>query len=247
LKIFFPDSFSAAVSGNHRLINRYFQRFVAHGVEHPLSGDLRAFPRPPDGRRIPGNGHRYGASGGIEQALGIFCALERLPGSDCPVNRPPFIPQPALYDFQQCGANVYPAQFPEARFPTAFFHNGGCAFVLVDGQSIMDQFTALLPCGNLVGWFSDFYHCRRAPGIKPHYPPHSRQKERFSDLQGNPITPADDEWINTRERLIKARMTNGRYNLYPINWQIAEHLIIDELCSRENVAVEHIEFKKERN
>jgi hypothetical protein len=42
-------------------------------------------------------------------------------------------------------------------------------------------------------------------------------------------------------------MTNGRYNFFPINWQIAEHLIIDELCSRENVAVEHIEFKKERN
>ena len=72
-------------------------------------------------------------------------------------------------------------------------------------------------------------------------------KLHSNNLQGNPITPADDEWINTRERLIKAKMTNGRYNFFPINWQIAEHLIIDELCSRENVVVEHIEFKKERN
>ena len=77
--------------------------------------------------------------------------------------------------------------------------------------------------------------------------PKSFSKLHSNNLQGNPITPADDEWINTRERLIKAKMTNGRYNFFPINWQIAEHLIIDELCSRENVAVEHIEFKKERN
>lgn len=72
-------------------------------------------------------------------------------------------------------------------------------------------------------------------------------KMHSKTISGNPINPADDEWINTRDRLVKVKIPTDRSQSYPINFQLAEQLMMDELCSREDVHPEHIELRKERN
>jgi len=66
-------------------------------------------------------------------------------------------------------------------------------------------------------------------------------------IDGRAINPGDDEWNTSRERLMKVKVETGIMDIFPINWQLADHLIIDELTSRDKPHPEHIEFAKERN
>ena len=66
-------------------------------------------------------------------------------------------------------------------------------------------------------------------------------------IDGRAINPGDDEWNASRERLMKVKIETGMMDSYPINWQLADHLIIDELINRDTPHLEHIEFAKERN
>ena len=46
---------------------------------------------------------------------------------------------------------------------------------------------------------------------------------------------------------MQTKVVMGNFNVYPINWQLADHLIGDELANREDAHIEHIQFMKERN
>ena len=66
-------------------------------------------------------------------------------------------------------------------------------------------------------------------------------------IGGRAINPGDDEWSASRDRLMQTKVVMGNFNVYPINWQLADHLIGDELANREDAHIEHIQFMKERN
>ena len=66
-------------------------------------------------------------------------------------------------------------------------------------------------------------------------------------IDGRPINPGDDEWNASRDRLIQTKVMMGNFNVFPINWQLADYLIGDELANREKAHPEHIQYMKERN
>lgn len=71
-------------------------------------------------------------------------------------------------------------------------------------------------------------------------------KMHATDVDGGPINPGSDHWNETRDRLMSVKIGGvTRFVTYPINWSMAEHLILDELCSRKDVHEAHIQLRKE--
>lgn len=62
--------------------------------------------------------------------------------------------------------------------------------------------------------------------------------------KGEPLQPLHDDWGNARDRLMAIKMGNLREPYYPINWQLAEHLILSELAVRIPGCVDHAEQYK---
>lgn len=63
-------------------------------------------------------------------------------------------------------------------------------------------------------------------------------------INGDPLNPGDDEWMASRDRLMKIKMGSDNNFTYPINWSASEFLIIDELASREDVLEEHTKLRE---
>jgi hypothetical protein len=61
---------------------------------------------------------------------------------------------------------------------------------------------------------------------------------------GEPITPNDQTWHDTRNRLIGMKVGSPNNFTYPINWIMAEQLIIDELTSRPEPHSQHIDLER---
>ena len=61
------------------------------------------------------------------------------------------------------------------------------------------------------------------------------------NVHGQPLQQLHDEWINARERLMAIKLGNPSEPYFPINWQLAEHLILSELAGRLPGCVEHVE------
>jgi hypothetical protein len=61
---------------------------------------------------------------------------------------------------------------------------------------------------------------------------------------GAPITPNDQTWHDTRDRLIGIKVGSSANFTYPVNWIMAEQLIIDELTSRPEPHSIHIDLQK---
>lgn len=61
---------------------------------------------------------------------------------------------------------------------------------------------------------------------------------------GAPITPNDQTWHDTRDRLIGIKVGSSTNFTYPVNWIMAEQLIIDELTSRPEPHSTHIDLQK---
>ena len=71
-------------------------------------------------------------------------------------------------------------------------------------------------------------------------------KMHAKNSNGEPIHPGTDHWNETRDRLMSVKIGGvTRFTTYPINWSMSEHLILDELCSREDVHEAHIQLRKE--
>jgi hypothetical protein len=61
---------------------------------------------------------------------------------------------------------------------------------------------------------------------------------------GEPITPNDQTWHDARDRLIAIKVGSPNNFTYPVNWIMAEQLIMDELTSRPEPHEVHIELEK---
>ena len=61
---------------------------------------------------------------------------------------------------------------------------------------------------------------------------------------GVPITPNDQAWHDARDRLIAIKVGSPNNFTYPVNWIMAEQLIIDELTSRPEPHPQHVELEK---
>lgn len=64
---------------------------------------------------------------------------------------------------------------------------------------------------------------------------------------GHPITPGDQAWMDTRDRLMKVKVGSETQFTYPINWTLSEQLIMDELTSREGAHEIHKQIEKDYN
>jgi hypothetical protein len=64
---------------------------------------------------------------------------------------------------------------------------------------------------------------------------------------GNPITPGDQSWMDTRDRLMKIKVGSEINFTYPINWTLSEQLIMDELTSRPDVHEVHKAIERDYN
>jgi len=63
-------------------------------------------------------------------------------------------------------------------------------------------------------------------------------------VDNEPLQPLHDDWINARERLMGIKIGNPREPFYPINWQVADHLILSELAVRLPGCIEHADQLK---
>lgn len=63
-------------------------------------------------------------------------------------------------------------------------------------------------------------------------------------IKGDPLNPGDDEWMASRDRLMKIKMGSDNNYTYPINWSASEFLIIDELASRDDALEEHTKLRE---
>ena len=59
------------------------------------------------------------------------------------------------------------------------------------------------------------------------------------DVHDQPITQHHMEWDNARDRLMKIKVGGDHLGTYPINFQLANHLILSELACREGRCKEH--------
>ena len=64
------------------------------------------------------------------------------------------------------------------------------------------------------------------------------------NIRGDALNPGDDEWMASRDRLMKIKMGSDNNFTYPINWSASEFLIIDELASREDALEEHTKLRE---
>ena len=64
------------------------------------------------------------------------------------------------------------------------------------------------------------------------------------NIKGDAINPGDDEWMASRDRLMRIKMGSENNFTYPINWSASEFLIIDELASRDNALEEHTKLRE---
>lgn len=58
-------------------------------------------------------------------------------------------------------------------------------------------------------------------------------------VHGEPLKQQHDEWINARERLLSIKVGGTHFGTYPINFQLADHLILSELACRNDYCKEH--------
>ena len=65
-----------------------------------------------------------------------------------------------------------------------------------------------------------------------------------TNIRGDALNPGDDEWMASRDRLMKIKMGSDNNYTYPINWSASEFLIIDELASREDTLEEHTKMRE---
>lgn len=65
-----------------------------------------------------------------------------------------------------------------------------------------------------------------------------------TNIRGDALNPGDDEWMASRDRLMKIKMGSDNNYTYPINWSASEFLIIDELASREDTLKEHTKMRE---
>ena len=63
-------------------------------------------------------------------------------------------------------------------------------------------------------------------------------------IRGDALNPGDDEWMASRDRLMKIKMGSDNNFTYPINWSASEFLIIDELASRDDALEEHTKLRE---
>lgn len=60
-----------------------------------------------------------------------------------------------------------------------------------------------------------------------------------TSVDGEPLTENHPEWFSARERLISIKVGGPHFGTFPINFQLANHLILSELAHRENYCKEH--------
>jgi len=65
-------------------------------------------------------------------------------------------------------------------------------------------------------------------------------------VDGTPLNPSHDEWNNTRDRLMKIKVGPEHFGTYPINFQLADHLILSELAHQPGADREHLTEFEER-
>lgn len=58
-------------------------------------------------------------------------------------------------------------------------------------------------------------------------------------VDGDPLTENHPEWFSARERLISIKVGGPHFGTFPINFQLANHLILSELAHREDYCKEH--------
>lgn len=63
-------------------------------------------------------------------------------------------------------------------------------------------------------------------------------------IKGDALNPGDDEWMSSRDRLMKIKMGSENNFTYPVNWSASEFLIIDELASRDDALEEHTKLRE---
>ena len=60
-------------------------------------------------------------------------------------------------------------------------------------------------------------------------------------VDGTPLNPSHDEWNNSRDRLMGIKVGPEHLGTYPINFQLADHLILSELAHQPGACKEHLE------
>ena len=66
-------------------------------------------------------------------------------------------------------------------------------------------------------------------------------KVHSKTIGGEPLQYNDDEWINARDRLMGMKIGGHTMATYPINFQMADHLILSEVGSREKAEKIHLD------
>jgi len=66
-------------------------------------------------------------------------------------------------------------------------------------------------------------------------------KVHSKTIDGEPLQYNDDEWINARDRLMGVKVGGHHMATYPINFQMADHLILSEVGSREKAEKIHLD------
>lgn len=69
-------------------------------------------------------------------------------------------------------------------------------------------------------------------------------KLHSSNPDGTAITPGDQAWMDTRDRLMKIKIGSKNNFTFPVNWTMSEQLIMDELISRPDPWNSHIELER---
>lgn len=60
-------------------------------------------------------------------------------------------------------------------------------------------------------------------------------------VDGEPLNPGHDEWNNARNRLMSIKVGPEHFGTYPINFQLADHLILSELAHQPGACKEHLD------
>jgi hexokinase len=66
-------------------------------------------------------------------------------------------------------------------------------------------------------------------------------KVHSKTISGGPLQMNDEEWNNARDRLMSIKVGGTNMATYPINFQMADHLILSEVGSRDKPEKIHID------
>lgn len=66
------------------------------------------------------------------------------------------------------------------------------------------------------------------------------------EVNGEPLNQGHDEWNNARDRLMGIKIGPEHFGTYPINFQLADHLILSELAHQQDACPEHLKEFEEK-